>query len=155
MYNPMQNRLDSLMQQRQMIDQQMQALQNYQSVPPININNNMQPNQMPTNTNFDFNGKWVSDEQEAKGVASNNLPLILFDKNEPVFYMKNMDGSFKKFKFEEVEQMQSKPDSRIDALEDKLNAILGALSQTNINTPENKESRSNALKNGSEAKKGK
>ena len=53
----MQNRLDSLMQQRQMIDQQMQALQNYQSVPPININNNMQPNQMPANTNFDFNGK--------------------------------------------------------------------------------------------------
>ena len=50
--------------------------------------------------------------------------------------MKNMDGSFKKYRFSEiVEQPQPNTDEKINALESKLNAILEQLSQGNINTP--------------------
>lgn len=125
-YNPMQARADSLMQQRQMIDSQLQQLQQFSNVPPININNQITPQPQ---FNFDFNGKWVSDESEAKGVANNNLPLIMFDKNNPIFYMKNLDGSFKKFKFMEVVETQE--EDRITALENKFNAFLEQFSQVN------------------------
>lgn len=128
-YNPMQARADSLMQQKQMIEQQLQQLQQF-NVPPININNQITP---ASQGNFDFNGKWVSGEQEARQFANSNLPTILFDNNEPVFYMKNMDGSFKKFRFSEiVEQPQVSADSRIEALESKMDAILGALGQKTV-----------------------
>lgn len=53
-YNPMQSRVDSLMQQKAMIEQQLQSLQQM-NVPNININN-IPSN--PTPSNFDFNGKW-------------------------------------------------------------------------------------------------
>lgn len=109
MFNPYQSRMDSLLQQKQMLEQQMTALQQYQQMPNININNMPQPN------NFDFNGRWVNSKDEAMGVANNNLPLIMFDRNNPIFYMKNMDGSFKTFRFEEVlEQPQINNDARID-----------------------------------------
>lgn len=127
-YNPMQARADSLMQQRQMIDSQLQQLQQFSNVPPININNQITPQPQ---SNFDFNGKWVSDESEAKGISNNNLPLILFDKNSPIFYIKNLDGSFKKFKFMEVVETQE--EDRITALENKFNAFLEQFSQ--VNTP--------------------
>lgn len=52
-YNPMQSRVDSLMQQKAMIEQQLQSLQQM-NVPNININN-IPSN--PTPSNFDFNGK--------------------------------------------------------------------------------------------------
>ena len=51
-YNPMQARADSLMQQRQMIDSQLQQLQQFSNVPPININNQITPQPQ---SNFDFN----------------------------------------------------------------------------------------------------
>lgn len=124
-YNPMQARADSLMQQKQMIEQQLQQLQQYSNIPPININNQITPTSQQS---YDFNGKWVNNEQEARQFANTNLPTILFDNNEPIFYMKNMDGSFKKFRFSEiVEQEKPSADSRIDALEGKMNAILDAL----------------------------
>ena len=66
-YNPAQARIDSLMQQRQMIDQQIQQVQQYANIPPININNQITPQQQG---NFDFNGKWVNNEQEAKNFAN-------------------------------------------------------------------------------------
>lgn len=141
MYNPMQGRLEYLQNQKNMIDQQIASLQQYQ-VPPININNNMpstQPNQSPFYNSFDFNGKWVQNEQDARGVANNNLPLILFDKENPIFYMKGIDGSFKKFKFSEIveeEQPKQVNDERINQLEAKMSAILDALGQGNINTPQ-------------------
>ena len=145
MYNPTQARVDSLLQQKQMIEQQINALSQYQ-MPPININNNMTPN-MP-NGSFDFNGKWVSNKDEAKGVANNNLPLILFDKNEPVFYMKNLDGSFKTFKFTEVvEQPQTQVDDRIANLEAKFDALISQLSQSKVNTPPNQERASEQPRN--------
>lgn len=127
-FNPMQARMETLLNQKQMIEQQLQSMQ---QMPPININNNMSPP-----VNFDFNGKWVDGEEQAKKTANQNLPLILFDNNNPIFYMKNMDGSFKKYRFSEiVEQQQPSTDEKINTLEGKLNAILEQLSQGNINTP--------------------
>ena len=131
-YNPMQARAESLMQQKQMIDNQLQSLQQYANVPPININNQISPQAQNT---YDFNGQWVSDENEARGIANNNLPLILFDKNNPIFYMKNMDGSFKKFGFTEiVEQPKVQENERISMLEEKINMIFDA-----INNPKKEE----------------
>lgn len=128
MYNPYQSRLDSLMQQRNMIDNQLNSLQQYQQMPNININN------MTPTGNYDFNGRWVNSAEEAKNLANNNLPSIFLDRNNPVFYMKNMDGTFRTFKFEEViEQPQPNNDERINALEDKLNTILNALQQPSDN----------------------
>ena len=131
MFNPYgQNRLDNLIQQKNMIEQQIQSLQQMQ-MPPININNNMTPQP----NNYDGNFKWVDNQEQAKQIANNNLPLILFEKNKPVFHMKNIDGTFKTFKFEEVlEQPQISNDDRIDALENKINTILSALQQPNTNT---------------------
>lgn len=136
-YNPMQARADSLMQQKQMIEQQLQQLQQYSNIPPININNQITPTSQQS---YDFNGKWVNNEQEARQFANSNLPTILFDNNEPIFYMKNMDGSFKKFRFTEIiEQEKPSADSRIDALEGKMNAILDALGKNNEEKKEESE----------------
>lgn len=136
-YNPMQARADSLMQQKQMIEQQLQQLQQYSNIPPININNQISPTSQQS---YDFNGKWVNNEQEARQFANTNLPTILFDNNEPIFYMKNMDGSFKKFRFTEIiEQEKPSADSRIDALEGKMNAILDALGKNDETKKEESE----------------
>lgn len=135
-YDPLQSRRDMLNQQRQMIEQQLQSL-NQINVPPININNNMTPSPM---VNFDFNGKWVDSEEQAKQVANNNLPLVLFDNNQNMFYMKSVDGSFKKFKFEEVIDVPvqtSATDPRVDELERKMDMILSALQGTNSTTGTN------------------
>ena len=81
------------------------------------------------------------------GVANNNLPLIMFDRNNPIFYMKNMDGSFKTFRFEEVlEQPQINNDARIDALENKINTILNALQQPSINNASTQETKPQTAK---------
>ena len=135
-YDPLQSRRDMLNQQRQMIEQQLNSL-NQMSVPPININNNMTPSPM---VNFDFNGKWVDSEEQAKQVANNNLPLVLFDNNQNMFYMKSVDGSFKKFKFEEIVDAPIQTvsvDPRVDELERKMDMILSALQGTNSTTGTN------------------
>ena len=125
-YNPAQARIDSLMQQRQMIDQQIQQVQQYANIPPININNQITPQQQG---NFDFNGKWVNDEQEARNFANANLPTILFDNNKSIFYMKSLDGTFKKFRFEEItEDTSNSIENRVDGIEKKLDELIGALS---------------------------
>ena len=142
LYNPMQGRLDYLQNQKQMIEQQMANLQQY-TIPPININNNNIPSAASVPASFDFNGKWVGNEQEAKGVANNNLPLILFDKSNPIFYIKNLDGSFKKFQFSEIIETPTATnnDTRLDQLEAKLEAIL-----TSLNTPKNNNIKDTAPK---------
>lgn len=136
-YNPVQSRMDSLIQQKALIDQQIQSLQQM-SVPNININN-IPSNPAPMTNNFDFNGKWVDNEEQAKQIAGNNLPLILFDNNNPIFYMKNMDGSFKKFKFEEIQEatVDTQTNERMDLLETKLNTILEALQGNSNKVEEN------------------
>lgn len=141
MYNPYQSRLDSLMQQRNMIDNQLNSLQQYQQMPNININN------MTPTGNYDFNGRWVNSAEEARNLANNNLPSIFLDRNNPIFYMKNMDGTFRTFKFEEViEQPQPNNDERINALEDKLNTILNALQQPSTNNTSVQETKPQTAK---------
>lgn len=114
MYNPMQSRLEQLNQQKQMIEQQLQMLQQYQ-MPPININNQIAPQ-----TNYDFGCKWVENETEAKNLPNN---VIGFHKNEPLFYM-----SGKVFKFEEVNS-DNNVNEKINDLESKINTILEKLEE--------------------------
>lgn len=140
-YNPAQSRVDSLMQQRQMIDQQIQNLSQYANIPPININNQITPQ---SQSSFDFNGKWVNSEQEARNFANANLPTILFDSNESIFYMKTLDGSFKKFKFEEItEEQQPNPlETRVDGIEKKIDELISSLHTPQQNNS-NKERKPN------------
>lgn len=156
-YNPLQSRMDSLMQQKAMIDQQLQSLQQMNNVPPININNNMTSPQQPQ-TNYDGNFKWVDSEEQARQIANNNLPLILFDNNNPMFYMKNMDGTFKKFKFQEVIDVPASTvdpqiEQRMNMMEGKLNDIINVLAgnkgQDNTNTVPNDKASQNGSKQGS------
>lgn len=101
----------------------------YAPQPSVNVNN-----MLPSNNNFDFNGRFVNSKEEAMGVANNNLPLILFDRNNPLMYMKNLDGSFKTYKIEEIlEQPQANTDARIDDLETKINTVLSLLQQQSVN----------------------
>ena len=152
-YNPLQSRMDSLMQQKQMIEQQLQSLQSMSAVPPININNNMTPSSV--GSSFDFNGKWVDNEEQARQIVNMNKPLILFDNNNPIFYMKNMDGTFKKFHFEEIVEQPAAAnnpaiENRMNQLEGKLDTLINALSgtnqQTNTNAPVTDENNSDKPK---------
>nr|DAU52842.1 MAG TPA: hypothetical protein [Caudoviricetes sp.] len=129
MFNPYQN---DLIRQKALIEQQLQQLS---QVPPININN--QFSQMPKEQSFDFNGRWVSNESEARQAANNNLPLILFDRESPIFYMKSTDGSLKKYAFKEVESKQdnSELENRVDSLDQKLDKLLKALGEGDKNEP--------------------
>ena len=150
-YNPMQTRVDSLMQQKQMIDQQLQSLQQM-NVPPININNMTMPQNAVSN---DGNFKWVENSAEAKQLATNS-PFIFMDKNEPKFYM-NDNGSLKTFRFEEViEPVETSNNDRIDKLEGKLNDLIGVIASlapltdtnTNADVKEPKTSPKQAVKGG-------
>ena len=151
-FNPLQNRMESLMQQRQMIDQQMQSLQNM-NVPPININNNMTPT--TPDLNFDFNGVWVTGKDQAKGLAKGNKPLVMFDNNNPIFYMSTPAGDFKEYRFEEViptEETHSMVDDRINNLENKLDSLINALGGDNkpseVTTPKTTKTSPKAKKEG-------
>lgn len=140
-YDPLQSRRDMLLQQRQMIENQLNSLNQMNNLPPININNNMStPSQQ---ANYDGNFKWVDNEEQAKQIANNNLPLILFDNNQPIFYMKNTDGSFKKFQFQEVEISQSNNDSQlrkeIDIMNEKINNIIDVLNKSSQNNTRNEK----------------
>lgn len=66
MYNPINDRINNLMNQKQMIESQLQTIQQMANIPPININNQITPN-MALN---DFNGKWVNNEQEASAYGN-------------------------------------------------------------------------------------
>lgn len=127
MYNPYQ---DNLIRQKAMIEQQLQQLN---QVPPININNQFTQPQLPQQNNFDFNGKWVSNETEAKQTANNNLPLILFDREQPIFYMKSNDGTMKKYSFQEITTTNNDNDleMKVSQLDNKLNKLLNALGENN------------------------
>lgn len=150
-YNPVQNRVDNLLRQKELIDQQIQSLQQM-SIPNININNI--PNQLPQNI-YDFNGKWVDNETQAKQIANGNLPLILFDNNSSLFYMKGIDGSFRKFKFEEIIDQEENATSRIDELENKLNTIINALnSKSNEQIVDTEQTVPNSQKTSQNTRKG-
>lgn len=134
MYNPMQQRMEQLLNQKQMIEQQMQMIQQFQTqVPPININNQL----TPQIGNYDFNGKWVDSEEQARNIANNNLPLILFDNNNPIFYMKQVNGDFKKYSFSEIiDQPKESIENKVNDLEDKLNRLLENLQGKEVSNDE-------------------
>lgn len=139
MYNPINDRINNLMNQKQMIESQLQNIQQLANIPPININNQITPN-MALN---DFNGKWVNNEQEARNMMVNGLPSIMLDRNDSVFYMKSLDGSFKKYRFqEETEPKKDNIEQRLDKLEAM---ILGLTNGNNINTKAEKETTMNGV----------
>jgi hypothetical protein len=105
-YGSSQNRIAMLEQQKHDIENQISALQSQQgqsNLPPININNQISPNgNTQPQGNFDFNGRFIKNESEIKDVFNNNLPIILMSSEDSKFYIKNLDGSITKYKFEEI-----------------------------------------------------
>lgn len=74
----------------------------------------------------------------------NGLPSIMLDRNDSVFYMKSLDGSFKKYRFqEETEPKKDNIEQRLDKLEAM---ILGLKDGSNINTKVEKETPRKELK---------
>lgn len=150
-YNPymanfMQNRMESLQRQRADIDNQISMMnQQMGQQPPIQQTfiTNPQP-QEQQGMQFDFKGKWVASEQEARSI-SNNIPLLLLDENDSKFYMKDAQGGLRAFKFEEIFETDSKENQNeeIQLLKQQLaqqnqaiQAILATLqSQPIKNTP--------------------
>lgn len=130
MYNPINDRINNLMNQRQAIENQIASLQQMANVPPININNQITPN---TNPN-DFNARWVNNEQEARNMMI-TTPSIFLDRNDSLFYMKTPDGSFKKYRFTEEQQSDS-VEQRITRLETILSDFIN---KSNTNTKATKE----------------
>lgn len=137
--NPLQSRLDALMNQRAMIDQQMQSIN---QMPPININNQInQP--IP---NFDFNGKWITSEKEIDGFFNSSLPMLLMDSENPIFYIKNTDGTVKKFRFEEIiEPPKITVEDKVAKLEAQIEALIGVLTQSKESAHASAESEPQAV----------
>lgn len=128
-YNPAQARIESLMQQRQMIDNQLNALN---QMPNININQFTSPQGQGMSQSFDFSGKWVANQKEAMEVANNNMPLIFLDKEKPYLYSKDQNGNFKTFELKEVSngvsrETNSEIENKVNSLEQKMDAILNAI----------------------------
>ena len=128
-YNPAQARIESLMQQRQMIDNQLNALN---QMPNININQFTSPQGQGMSQSFDFSGKWVANQKEAMEVANNNMPLIFLDKEKPYLYSKDQNGNFKTFELKEVSngvsrETNSEIESKVNSLEQKMDAILNSI----------------------------
>lgn len=131
-YNPAQARIESLMQQRQMIDNQLNALN---QMPNININQFTTPQNQGMNQSFDFSGKWVSNQKEAMDIGNNNMPLIFLDKEKPYLYTKDQNGNFKTFELKEVtdqvsHETNSEIENKVNSLEEKMNAILSAIGES-------------------------
>lgn len=139
MFNPMQNQLDRISQQKQILEQQeqmlRQSMQQYQ-MPNININN------IPAQSmNYDFGCKWINDDNDINTLPNNTIG---FYKNEPIFVMGG-----KKFRFSEiVEQPTPSVDEKINTLESKINTILEQLNKNNINTSNNQEKPTDNVKSG-------
>lgn len=143
-YNPAQARIESLMQQRQMIDNQLNALN---QMPNININQFTTPQGQWQGMaqSFDFNGKWVANQKEAMEVANNNMPLIFLDKEKPYLYTKDQNGNFKTFELKEVSndvsrETNSEIENKVNSLEQKMDAILSTIG---ANTEPSKKTEAN------------
>ena len=133
-YNPAQARIESLMQQRQMIDNQLNALN---QMPNININQFTSPQGQGMSQSFDFSGKWVANQKEAMEVANNNMPLIFLDKEKPYLYSKDQNGNFKTFELKEVSndvsrETNSEIENKVNSLEQKMDAILNAIGSNSV-----------------------
>lgn len=124
-FNPLQARYDMLNRQKQEIDNQMSMLQGQMTQTPINQTFQIaSPQPQQNNTQFDFNGKVANGLEEAKKVTCESLPVIIMDSKEPKFYMRNLDGSFKTFRFEECEEPpKQENNNEIQAIKQQLQAL--------------------------------
>ena len=82
MYNPINDRINNLMNQKQMIESQLQNIQQLANIPPININNQITPN-MALN---DFNGNWGNNGNMQNDALMNQefIKRDLFNTNQNV-----------------------------------------------------------------------
>lgn len=131
-YNPAQMRLNSLNQQKQMIEQQIAQLTAPQPV-NINLNQNPVPQGSPFSqgVQFDFNGRYVDGPEDAKKEAAQNLPIVFIDKNNPKLYLKGTDGSFRSYRLEEVqdEEKTGEVHAKIGALEGSIASLQAQMNQ--------------------------
>ena len=89
--------------------------------PPAAINQNF--NIVTPNNNInDFDARFINSYEDVKS-AKVNRNTIFMNKNEPVFYMKMVDGEIKTYKFEEVVVMDER-DKKILELEQKIDMLL-------------------------------
>ncbi len=148
-YNPMQYQIDNLDNQIQMLNQRRAMLQQQMQPAPIQQTFIQQPTQpsVPQNS-FDFNGKWVNGVDEAKQLAGNNLPLLIFDKSSSVFYMKQLDGSMLAYEYKQVPIVDPK-DTEIQMLKQQLADIQNRLAQSDaVNSKPVSEETKSAKKGG-------
>lgn len=132
-YNPLQSQYELLNRRKQELDSQMAMIQNQMNQqPPINQTFQITSPQQPViNSQFDFNGKVANGVEEAKKISCNNLPVIIMDANEPKFYMRNLDGSFKTYTFQEyIEPEPVKPvdNNEFEMMKNSINQL-----QSNFN----------------------
>lgn len=145
MYNSLQTQYDMLAQRKLDTENAMARVQGQMSQqmgqPPIQFNvNTQQPSASHTfplqnSVTFDFNGMWVKNFDEAKKVMGANLPLMLLDQEQPLLYVRDLQGNFKVYELTEKQvQPEQTADAKLDSLEakfndlsDKFNQLLGAL----------------------------
>lgn len=161
MYNSLQTQYDMLAQRKLDTENAMARVQGQMSQqmgqPPIQFNvNTQQPSAshgfspFQNNVTFDFNGMWVKDFEEAKKVMGANLPLMLLDQEQPLLYVRDLQGNFKIYELTEKQvQPEKTADDKLDSLEakfndlsDKFNQLLGALS-----TPQEAQNESTKKRN--------
>lgn len=146
-YGNPQSRIQSLEQQKRDIDNQISMLQQQQTnqgqLPQININNQIpttpQPQQstMPMGgiqgqQQFDFKGKFFSDKKMLDEVMQENVPFIFMSSTSNEFYIKNVDGTTTKYKFEEVndeEEVDIQSSEEVKALKKQVEQQQMALNQ--------------------------
>lgn len=150
-YNPMQYQqyqLDSLDNQIQMLNQRKAMLQQQMQPAPIQQTFIQQPAQSasPQNT-FDFNGKWVNGIEEAKQLAGDHLPLLIFDKSNSTFYMKQLDGSMLAYEYKPVPMVDPK-DAEIQQLKQQLAQIQSQLDNAAAAAPNSEVEEPKAPKRG-------
>lgn len=156
-YNPQQMRLKTIEEQIGILSQQrelmIQSMQQTPQYPPIQQNfiqnsgaNNEQKSSSDNmgNALFDFNGKWVNGYDEAEKLGNNNLPLLIFDKESDIFYMKQLNGQMQAFKYQPIEI--AKPKTEVDELKEQLAMLQAQIStlvapsiNSNVNTSQIEE----------------
>lgn len=129
------NRLQQLQQQKQMLDMQINQLTNQMQTPNVNVNVNPQSSPMPggqsSGASYDAGIIYVDGKDDAKKAASDNIPILFMEKENPVLHMKQPDGTLKSFRLEplpdEVEESSKAMQNQIDSLNEKMSMILNAL----------------------------
>lgn len=127
--NIIQQRIGNIDDQMNNLKRQKEYLMQSYQQPPIQqtfIQQGPQNGQAPSQ-NFDFNGKWVNGYEEATKVSNDNLPLLIFDKDSDMFYMKQINGQMQAFKYEPVKIEE--PKSEVESLKGEISDMKQQLAQ--------------------------